>query len=107
MQLNLVEALEALCTLDDPADSPQLTVEIDGIEWGPAEPDVGIMAPYPDDWNEYYSIGDGVHRKLNSAKDFAEALVEYPNQPYGNDAFSIEREVKRCINKAIEEVEYE
>jgi hypothetical protein len=56
MEIELNDTLDSFVVDPDAVDV--IMVEIDGIRWQCAEPDVGIFSSYPDDWSEEYFYGD-------------------------------------------------
>lgn len=58
----------------DPETAPELTVEIEDVVWQNAEPDVGIMSSYADDWTETFFADD--KHDFDSRKDYVLHLIE-------------------------------
>lgn len=100
MQIELNDALEHL--LEGDHGGLDLVVEIEDIKWCNAEPDVGIMSDWVDDWSEYYSIdGDESGR---DAEGFASALVALTDA-YGDDEAAIAKAVRDHVNQQMQEAE--
>lgn len=56
MELELNDVLEAYWV--NPDNAPIVTVAIDDVNWQYAEPDVGIMSDYVDEWAETWYLGE-------------------------------------------------
>lgn len=66
-ELELFDLLESLdLATDDEFDTPTAIIEIDNIQWGDPDPDVGIPEPYADDWEESYFLEDVEYADLDS-----------------------------------------
>lgn len=102
MQIELNDCLDHL--LEGDHGGLELSVEIDGMVWCNAEPDVGVMSDWVDDWSEHYAI-DG-DEAGNDADAFAEALLALTDA-FGDDAAAIAKVVRKHIEEQMQEVERE
>ena len=71
MEIELKDVLDGYIV--DPDTCPALLVEIDDVSWCRAEPDVGIMSDYVDDWAEMWYIDDS--RWENDCAGFVATLI--------------------------------
>lgn len=102
MQIELNDCLDHL--LESDHGGLALVVEIDGMVWCNAEPDVGIMSDWVDDWSESYAIdGDDAG---SDADAFAEALLALTDA-FGSDPAAIAKAVRDHVNEQMKEVERE
>lgn len=85
----------------DPDAAPEMLVEIDDVRWQRAEPDVGIMSAYPDDWSEtFYADAD---KWVNNRQGFVVSLLE--RGVLEGDADEISKLIEQEIRAFVDELE--
>lgn len=61
---------------DFEGEMPEMSFELDGMRWASAEPDVGIMSAYLDDFSVTYDIGDASFTDTDAALDAIMSHIE-------------------------------
>lgn len=85
---------------DDPeAAWPEMSFELDDLRFAGAEPDVGIMSAYLDDYSVSFELGGRVFEGTLAEMAFVEALFE----EIGPDITETRDELAKLVNELVEQ----
>ena len=107
MAVDLREELAQLITLRDDdfdfeGEMPEMSFELDDCHWQGAEPDVGIMSDYLDDYSVSYSIGDDTY---DNDAAFYDALMSLIGEHVEETREQIAAHVEKLVEKEAAEME--